>query len=147
MGIPDGAHTHDSGGSGLGTAVLVVLGAAVAVKLAAPVLAAASELLNIVLIAAAVIGGLGAAGLVALLAWQWRRTLAGAARATPPLPAKVVRAALPLPKAQRPRELPAGLHGQTPGELHLHFHGFTAEDVAAIISRHGMPTRPNEVDQ
>jgi hypothetical protein len=33
MGIPDGAHTHGSGGSGLGTAVLVLIGAVLAVKL------------------------------------------------------------------------------------------------------------------
>ena len=33
MRIPDGAHTHGhSGGSGLGTAVLVVIGAALAVN-------------------------------------------------------------------------------------------------------------------
>ncbi|MGN6175500.1 MAG: hypothetical protein ACTHPS_21505 [Streptosporangiaceae bacterium] len=47
--------------------------------------------------------------------------------------AKVVRVAAPLPKAQRPRELPAGLHSQTPGKLHLHVLGLTAEDVAAIL--------------
>jgi hypothetical protein len=37
-------------------------------------------------------------------------------------------------KAQRPRELPAGLYAQTPGELHSHFCGLTAEDVTAILS-------------
>jgi hypothetical protein len=58
MGHPDGAHTHGSGGSGLGTAVL-------AVKLAGPVLDAAAELLRVLLIAAGVIVGVGAASLVA----------------------------------------------------------------------------------
>ncbi len=67
MGHPDGAHTHGSGGSGLGTAVLVVIGAALAVKLAGPVLDAAAELLHVLLIAAGVIVGVGAASLVGLL--------------------------------------------------------------------------------
>jgi hypothetical protein len=65
MGHPDGAHTHGhSGGSGLGTAVLVVIGAALAVKLAGPVLDAAAELLRVLLIAAGVIVGVGGASLV-----------------------------------------------------------------------------------
>ncbi len=50
MGIPDGAHTHGSGGSGLGTALLVLAGAALAVKAAPAVLGAAAELLHVVLI-------------------------------------------------------------------------------------------------
>jgi hypothetical protein len=52
----------------------------------------------------------------------------GAARAValPPGPA---RAAQPLPPQQR-RAI------EQPGQLHLHFHGVTAEDVAAIIERH-----------
>jgi hypothetical protein len=49
--IPDGAHTHGSGGSGLGPAVLVLVGAALAVKLAGPVLGAVSELVHMLLIA------------------------------------------------------------------------------------------------
>jgi hypothetical protein len=84
MGIPDGAHTHGSGGSGLGSAVLVILGAALAVRLAGPVVAAAAGLLHVLLIAAGVIVGLGAASLVGLLAWRWRLQK-GAARAIPPV--------------------------------------------------------------
>ena len=34
MGIPDGAYTHGSGGSGPGTAALVLIGTALAVKAA-----------------------------------------------------------------------------------------------------------------
>jgi hypothetical protein len=83
MGHPDGAHTHGSGGSGLGTAVLVVIGAALAVKLAGPVLDAAAELLRVLLIAAGVIVGVGAASLVGLIAWRWR-SRKDAARAMPP---------------------------------------------------------------
>jgi hypothetical protein len=45
----------------------------------------------------------------------------------PPLPQMMVRAAEQLPKARPARELPA--------ELHLHLHGASAEDLAAIIER------------
>ena len=44
MGIPDGAHTH---GSGLGAALLVILGAALFVNAAPVVLGAAAELLHV----------------------------------------------------------------------------------------------------
>jgi hypothetical protein len=112
MGIPDGAHTHGSG-DGLGTAVLVVLAAALAVKLAGPVLTAVSELLQMVLIAAAVIVGVSAAGLVALLTWRWHHRHTDAARATLPHPGAVTplhgvaRAAQPLPQARQAPELPS----------------------------------------
>jgi hypothetical protein len=46
--------------------------AALAVKLAGPVLDAAAELLRVLLIAAGVIVGVGAASLVGLIAWRWR---------------------------------------------------------------------------
>jgi len=97
MGHPDGA--HGSGGSGLGTAVLVVIGAALAVKLAGPVLDAAAELLRVLLITAGVIVGVGAASLVGLIAWRWR-SRKDAARAMPPR-TLVARAAPPLPQARR----------------------------------------------
>jgi hypothetical protein len=129
MGHPDGAHTHGSGGSGIGTAVLVVIGAALAVKLAGPVLDAAAELLHVLLIAAGVIVGVGAASLVGLLAWRWRRWHPDAARAMPPLPRKMARVAQPLPKAQLAHVLPAENQRELPGELHLHLHGLAAEDV------------------
>jgi hypothetical protein len=69
---PDGAHTHGSGGSGLGTAVLVVVGAALAVKLAGPVLGAVGALVHVLLIAAAIILGVGAVGLLAFVAYRVR---------------------------------------------------------------------------
>jgi len=72
---------------------------------------------------AAVIVGAGAAGLVGLLVWRLRRTRMGAARTMPPLPSNVARAAQPLPQAR-----PAI-------EQHVHFHGLSAEDVAAILAR------------
>ena len=112
--------------------MLVVLAAALAVKLAGPVLAAVSELLQMVLIAAAVIVGIGAAGVVGLLTCRWRRhRRTDAARATLPHPGAVTplhgvaRAAPPLPKPRPAIERPP--------EVHLHLHGITAEDLAAIL--------------
>jgi hypothetical protein len=137
MGHPDGAHTHGSGGGG--TIVLVVLAAALAVKLAGPVLGALAELLHVFLIVAGVIVGVGAASLVGLLAWRWRRWHQDAARAMPPLPSKVARAAQPLPKAQPARVLPAERQRELPTEVHFHLHGVSAEDVAAIIARRDRP--------
>jgi hypothetical protein len=82
---------------------------------------------------------------VGLLIWRWRRTYKDAARARPPFRGAlyplhgVTRAAQPLPEAQRARELPAELQDETPAELHLHFHGVSAEDVAAILRNQDQP--------
>ena len=51
---------------------------------------------------------------------------ADAARATPPLLPKMVRAALPLPEARPAIERP---------EVHLHVHGIDAVDAAAVARR------------
>jgi hypothetical protein len=131
---PDGVHTHGhSGGSGLGTAVLVVIGAALAVKLAGPVLDATAELLRVLLIAAGVIVGVGGASLVGLIAWRWRSRKA-AARAMPPRTLVARAAQPPLLQARRAGELPAASQREPPGGLHLHFHGLDAAQVAAIIA-------------
>jgi hypothetical protein len=137
MGHPDGAHTHGSGGSGLGTAVLVVIGAALAVKLAGPVLDAAAELLRVLLIAAGVIVFVGAASLVGLIAWRWR-SRKDAARAMPPR-TLVARAAQPLPKAWPVHALPAESPRELPTEVHFHLHGVSAEEIAAILRRQDQP--------
>ena len=110
----------------------MVLTAALAVKLAGPVLAAASELLQMVLIADGIIVGAGAAGLVGLLTWRWRRRPTDAARATLPHPGAVTplhgvtRAAQPLPQ-------PRPALGRAP-EIHLHLDGLAPEDLAVILS-------------
>ena len=117
--------------------MLVVIGAALAVKLAGPVLDAAAELLRVLLIAAGVIVGVGAASLVGLIAWRWR-SRKDAARAMPPR-TLVARAAPPLLQARRAGELPAAPQREPPGGLHLHFHGLDAEDVAAILDRQDDP--------
>ena len=98
-----------------------------------PVLDAAAELLRVLLIAAGVIVGVGAASLVGLIAWRWR-SRKDAARAMPPR-TLVARAAPPLPQARRAAEVPAVPRRETPGGLHLHFHILDAAQVAVIIAR------------
>jgi hypothetical protein len=138
MGHPDGAHTH-GGGSGLGAALLVILGAALFINAAPAVLGAAAERLHVFLIVAGVAVGAGAAGAVGLLTWRWRRKRLTATRAghafqgaVHPLPA-VARAAQPLPKPRHAIERPA---------VHLHFHGVNAGDVAAIIRQQQPAAQP-----
>jgi hypothetical protein len=79
--------------------------------------AAVAELFHVLLIAAGVV-------LVGLLAWRWRRSDSDAARAMPPLPRKMARAAQPLPGPRAAIE-------RAP-EVHLHLPGVSAEDIAAI---------------
>jgi hypothetical protein len=102
--------------------------AALAVKLAGPVLAAVGEVVYVLVIVVAVTTGVGAISLVGLLIWRWRRTHMDAARARPPLHGAVVpplhgeaRAAQPLP-APRPA---------IEQHVHHHWHGVSAKDVAA----------------
>jgi hypothetical protein len=129
--------TTDGGGSGIGTALLVLVGAALAVKAAPAVLGAAAELLHVVLIVVFIAACTGAVGVIALLALKCRRVRAGAAaRTMPPAPPTVVRAALPLPQERRAGELPRESQRELSSGLHLHFHGISAEDVAAILERH-----------
>lgn len=100
---------------------------------------AEAELVHVLLIAAAVIMPVGAAGLVGLLMWRWRRTQADAARAMPPLPTKMARAAQPLPKAWPVHALPAEFPRELPAEVHFHLHGVSAEEIAAILRRQDQP--------
>jgi hypothetical protein len=126
MGHPDGAHTHGSGGSGLGQVVVILL----AVALLGPVIAAVvAELVHLVLIVLAVLAGIAGVGVVALAAFHVHRWRAGGpARVS--LPAPTVVRAVQAPTEPRPAI-------ERPQEVHLHLHGVTAEDVAAIIERRG----------
>ena len=73
-----------------------------------------------------------------LLAWRHDRPRLDAARTAPPAfaKAKVVRAAPPLPQERQAPELTATPGHKLPGGLHLHFHGVSGDDVAAIIEHH-----------
>jgi hypothetical protein len=95
MGIPDGAHTHGSGGSGLGTALLVLAGAALAVKLAAHAAAAVGELVHVLLVVVAIVAGVAAAALLGLCAWRLYRWRHPGAAHTTTLPPAVTRASGP----------------------------------------------------
>ena len=106
---------------------------ALAVKAAPAFLGAAAELLHVVLIVAGVIVGVGAAGLLDLLIWRGPHPAGRGPRQAPlqgalyPLHG-VTRAAQPLPKSQPALERPS--------DIHLHPHGVSAEDIAALLARH-----------
>lgn len=116
------------GGGGLG-AILGMIGAVVLVAaIAGPVAAAAAELARIVVTIVAVVAALAVAGGAALLAYRVRHR--HRPRALPSPGARVLPpgAAAPLQEPQRPAI-------EAARQVHLHFHGVTAEDVAAIIAR------------
>jgi hypothetical protein len=122
--------TDSGGGGGLGTVVLVILAAAV---LGPAVAAAVAELLHLLVIVAvilAAVAGAGLAGLAALRVHRWRT--GGPARV--PLLA---------PPPWRPVQAPTvarQVTGRPPPAIehhHVHFHGISAEDVAAVIAREG----------
>jgi hypothetical protein len=140
MGHPDGAHTHGSGGSGIGAAVAVVLAAVVVASIAGPVIHAAVELLRVVLIAAAVILCLGLAGGIALVAYRLRRGRQNAPLVVHQVPPVTWRPAESLPVPRRSvAALPAP---ERPAEIHLHLHGASAEDIAAILAEGNRPDGP-----
>jgi hypothetical protein len=147
----DGAHTHSHGPTGLGE--LVVLG--VGIVLAAEVLA---RVLTILLVVLAVGGGVLVAGLVGYVVLACRRYqqqdtwLNAAPRGRPDLPGDPPRAVLadPVTLRQAITELQAQLwaaHGGPPPadcsqHQHLHFHGLTPEQVAAIMTELQAPRHP-----
>jgi hypothetical protein len=89
---------------------------------------AAAALVNALLIALAVIGGLAATALIVFIGLRVRRVRhPGAARAAalPPAPA---RAAQPLPPQRRALPAPGDKR-----EIHLHLYGVSAQEIAAAI--------------
>jgi hypothetical protein len=130
MGHPDGAHTH--GGGGFDPMPILIVIAAVAVM--GPVMAAVAAIVHVLLIVLAVLAGIAATGVVALAAFHVHRWRAGCTvqRSLPAPPRQQAVQAAPVPRpVQAPRQQrPAIERG---GQLHLHFHGVDAEDVAAII--------------
>jgi hypothetical protein len=137
----DGAHTHGHGPSGLGE--LVVLGAGIA--LAADILA---RVLTLLLIVLAVAGGLLLIGFIGYVVAACRRyqqaTALDAAPPWPIVPEGPPRAvnADPVTLRQAITELQAQLLAARTGlsdvdgsrHQHLHFHGLTPEQAAAIIA-------------
>jgi hypothetical protein len=136
----DGAHTHGHRPTGLGELVVLALG----VVLAADILA---RVLTLLLVVLAVSGGVLVAGLIgyvvlACRCYQQQDTWLNAApRGWPDVPADPPRAVLddPVTLRQAIIELQAQLlaaHGDLPpaGSQHLHLHGLTPEQAAAIIT-------------
>jgi hypothetical protein len=105
------------GGGGSRNGWLIILGVIVLATLAGPVIHVIRDLIMVVGVTVAVV--LTAAGTAAVLTYRARRRDARALsqRGVPALPAPEQRA---LGRAQ---------------VVHLHFHGVSAEDVAAIIAR------------
>jgi hypothetical protein len=132
---PSGAHTHPGGGAG--TAALVVGAAVLAAAVAGPVLAAAAELLRIVVITVAVVVGLAlAAGIAAAALWLRRRHAIPAAVVSQPRPVPW-RATEPLSASRRSA---AALPAPGRPEVHLHFHGVSAEDIVEALRQ--LPGEP-----
>jgi hypothetical protein len=123
---PSGAHTHPDSGGGLGLVVAVIIAAAAA----GPVLAAVAAVAEALVITIAVLGGLTLAGGTALAVYRVRHRRA-ITRADVSLPRPVPwQHTEPLSAARAP-----AIEAARP-EVHLHFHGVTAEDIAAILQRH-----------
>ena len=139
----DGAHTHGHGPSGLGELVVLALG----VVLAADVLA---RVLTLLLVVLAVGGGVLVAGLIGYVVLACRRYqqkgtwLNEAQHAWPVVPADPPYAvnADPVTLRQAITELQAQLLATRAGlpvadgsqHQHLHLHGLTPEQAAAIIT-------------
>jgi hypothetical protein len=138
----DGAHTHGHGPSGLGELVVLAFG----VILAADILA---RVLTFVLIGLAVAGGLLLIGFIGYVVAACRRyqqatALEAAQHHWPVMPEDPPRAvnADPVTLRQAITELQAQLlaaRGGLPAadasqHQHLHFHGLTPEQAAAIIA-------------
>ena len=138
----DGAHTHGHGPAGVGELFVLALG----VVLAADVLA---RVLTLLLVVLAVGGGVLVAGLIGYVVLACRRYHRATALDSAQYPWPVVaedspRAvnADPVTLRQAITELQAQLlaaHGDLPAadrsqHQHLHFHGLTPEQAAAIVT-------------
>jgi hypothetical protein len=123
--------TDSSGGGSLLLPVLALIGIALA---AGPAAAAVAELVHALIILVIAFLGLAAGGAVAIIAWRVHRSRAAepvrVIRPGPPpwRPVQRVPEARPLPQAP-PRAI------RRPGEIHIHLHSVSPEDVAEIIAR------------
>jgi hypothetical protein len=123
MGHPDGAHTHGSGGFDP-MRILIIIGALLVGPAVAAAVAELLHLLVLVLVALAAVVGVA---LVAFGAWRLRQTRQE--------PARALYRVTPAPPKQSP--LPTGPRPAIEQRaIHLHLHGVSAEDLAAIIERH-----------
>lgn len=128
--MSDGSHSHGPGSSG-GFADNVAGSAGVIVGVIGGAILLGMFIHWLVIIAAClgfvVIGAGTGYGAVRLRRWRRRREVRAAGTAVMP--------AQPRAWPVRPGEADRPALG--PGEVHLHFHGTSAEDVAAVIRRQG----------
>jgi hypothetical protein len=138
--VKDGAHTHRSGGGGLGVAVAIGAG----VVLASGIASAIARLLPVLVTGAVVLAGLWIAGIIARAVMIYRQpsqssywVVTGADRPgqltdADPADREIVtlrQAIAELDAQLAARELPGPARHE-----HLHVHGLAAEQVAAILS-------------
>jgi hypothetical protein len=137
----DGAHTHGHGPTGLGELVVLALGLVLAADLLARVL-------TLLLVVLAVVGGVLVLGLIGYVVAVGRRyqqaTALDAAPSWPVVPEEPPRAvnADPVTLRQAITELHGQLLATRAGlpavgrsqHQHLHFHGLTPKQAAAIIT-------------
>jgi hypothetical protein len=125
MGRPDGAHSHGPQGGGLVLAVI----AAVVLAGSGAASAIASAVVTLVIIAAAVLT-VAVLAAVGLLVWRTRQD--GPRRHI------AARAIVQLPPGSRLQLSSAHRPAIGPGrELHIHLHGLTPEQLAAIVAQRG----------
>lgn len=125
MGHPDGAHTH--GGGGGGHPVAVIAGLAVLAILLPTLIAVVHALL----IALAIVAGTAVTAVLGFAVWRVRCWAGHGPYQTPPK-------AVELWQAAQPAAVPGSAHRPALGapqqvHQHLHFHGMTAEEIAAIL--------------
>jgi hypothetical protein len=121
----DGAHTHSRSGSGLAETALMAAAAVFVAAVAAPIIQAITGLLVVLAVITGALVVLGSAGLVVFLRARRRHSDGTAVAFHPQAPWRAGQA-LPAPRPQAIKR---------PQELHLHLHGTSAEDLAAILSR------------
>ena len=115
--------TTSGSGGGSGTAVAVIAGAILVAALAGPVAAAVVSLVKALLVALAVVAVM--AGALLVLAWRLRRTQP-VFHHRPQLLTARRQAVLPAQQPERPA---------IENHQHFHFHGVSADDVAAALAR------------
>ena len=118
--------TEGGGGGGVGMVVVV---AVLAVALLGPAVAAAvAELVHLLVLVVVALVAVAGAGLVTLGAWRLRHARQEAPR--------VVVQATPVPPRPSPLRSEPRQAIEPPRQVHLHFHGVQAEDVAASLESH-----------
>lgn len=104
--------------------------------IAVPVLTALAHLIEVLAVVLGIVLSVAVLAVAALVAYRIRRGRAPLALPVHRAQALPGQAAEPLPGPRRPAI------SAPKQELHLHFHGVTAEDVASIIAERNRPDGP-----